>query len=91
MAEQSERVIEYFNNYGLTCTEDKAFCYKTEKCFYIREYMNALMKKGVTVLAKNKSTYKFKKVGPKTFKMYMKYLTSDLDSWYNMASRNPRD
>lgn len=89
MAGTSE--VEYFDKYGKPCEEKEAMAYKTDKSFFLQEYMGAILAKDMVVLSRNKSRLKYVRVGPISFGYYLNYLKTGLKSWYSMSTRNRGD
>lgn len=89
MDEKKEKI--YYDEYGKECDTDKKYAYKTETTYYIKSYMGRLVSKDIIISARHSSRYKYVKVGPNTFKLYIKYLSNGLRSYYNMANRNIKD
>lgn len=88
MQNRVENAIYYGNDSLETEDFEHALAYTTTKSFYIREFKGAIFVKGTIVRREDKERFKWRKVNELCFKYYLKYLRTNQEYCYNLASRN---
>lgn len=89
---EEEKAIEeatYYDETGNVTEEFKtALAYHKNKSHYVREFKTQLYTKGTIVKSNDRCRYKWRKVGPKCYRNYIKYLSTNQEYCYNLANRN---
>lgn len=87
----AESRIIFYDKSGKESEEKNAVAKLVDKSsttHYILEYCGELVTKDTVTKRADVGRLKFRKVGPKSFANYLKYLNTNMVSYYNLAIRN---